>query len=219
MRNLAGIAIVALTALSCGISARVPQEPSEGDWAWLGQVTERAFDALMSTDDRESLVSYRSHRDLTIDTVERFFSIRFGPITGAGFNRDNLQATLVVPIGRSIQRQLLDLHMKDRRASFESVLSRVSVRRISIQAQTCPAIVDRMDALSKVRIQVPERDASQLHPFSHRIVIGMVGARIDATLYDETDSLVRWSIETRDALLACAPAVLGNGRNSTPQSR
>ncbi len=202
MRNLTvGIAIVVLGGLACAIPGWVPQQPAASDWDWLLQHTEKAFDALMPLDPPAlRLVSYRSYESLP-ETVERYFSIGFGP--GTGYDRDDLQATVVLPIDGSIQRQLLELHMKDRAAAFESVLSRVSLRRVAIRAPACRAVIERIDSLPTVRMQVEEQDVVYIHPFVHRIVIGVAGGTIEATLRDEAHPLVRWAIQTFDLLLAC----------------
>ena len=201
MKNLSvGIAIVIFTGLACAIPGWVPQQPAATDWDWLLQHRDKAFDALMPLDP-PALVSYRSYGSVP-QTVERYFSISYGP--GTGYDRNDLQATVVLPIDGSIQEQLLKLHMKDRAAAFESVLSRVSVRRVLIRAPACRAIIERIDSLPPVHIQVEERDVGYVHPSVHRIMIGVAGGTMEATLKDDAHPLVRWGIQTFDALLACA---------------
>jgi hypothetical protein len=200
MRNLAvGIATVILSGVACAIPGRVPRQPEAIDWDWLRPHRDKAFDALMPLDP-PALVSYRSH-GYQPETVERYFSIGYGP--GTGYDRNDLQATVVLPVDRSIQRQLLDLHMQDGAAAFESVLSRVSVRRVLIRAPACRAVIERIDSLPTVLIKLEERDVVYIHAPVHRIVIAVAGGTIEATLEDEAHALVRWAVQTHDALLAC----------------
>ena len=174
--------------------------PSEADWNWLEKFREAAFDVLMPIKMSPSdLVAYRSYRDLYQTIEERHFRI-----AGGYLSSDSLTATVVVPVGRSIQQQLLGLHMRDPKAPFESLVSQVTVRWLVLTENKCAAIRTRLDALSKVSISLPERDVIFLHPFVHRIVLDLPGAQIDARTFDEDNPLVRWAVETTDALLACA---------------
>jgi hypothetical protein len=192
--------IAAVVAIVVG---RQAPSPSESDLRWLDQVREPAFAALIPVKASKALVAYRSWRDLYYDVVERHFIIEFagGP---SGFDKDRLVATVVEPVDRSIQGQLLELHMKNRLASFESVISQVVVRRLVLRTETCPAVRKRMNALSKVSISIPERDVVVLHPLSHRIVVDFAGTHLDATLSDGNAPVVRWATQTIDALRACA---------------
>ena len=176
-------------------------KPSLDDWHWLDQFREAAFDRFMPVGDRP-LVTYRSFRDLYQDVQEGYFTIGYGE--GTGFDKDRLVATVVVPTGESIQQQLLQLHMKNRAASFDSLIGLVSVRRYTLNAQKCSAVRIRLDALSKVTISLPARDTFSLHPVLHRVVIDFGGTRVDATIEKDDNPLVRWATETASALLACA---------------
>ena len=176
--------------------------PSEVDWRWLDEHRGAALEAFMPTrQGARAIVTYRSYRDLYHDAEERYFSIGFAP--GASFNRDRLEATVVVPTGGSVQQQILDLHMRDRLGSLEALLPRITVRRLLLNADRCTAIRVRMDALSKTAISLPERDTVFLHPFVHHFSIALAGAKVDATLYDDENPLVLWARDTLSALLAC----------------
>jgi hypothetical protein len=188
--------------LATSIAIQTPA-PSIADRHWLDQFREAALDALMPvTSTPKPLVAYRSHRDLYDEVQERYFSVSFAD--GLTFDRNRLMATVVVPTGRSIQQQLLDGHMRDRQASFQSLVPQIVVRRVTFSAERCPAIRTRLDMLSKVALSLPERDVFVLHPFLHRIMIDMGGTHIDATISDEDNPLVRWASETTDAILACS---------------
>jgi hypothetical protein len=60
-----------------------------------------------------------------------------------------------------------------------------------------------MDDLSKTAISLPDRNEFTLHPFVHHISIALDLARIDATLSDEENPLVKWAKDTVTALTAC----------------
>ena len=93
--------------------------------------------------------------------------------------------------------------MKDRQASFDSLISQVVVCRYVFHTEKCPAIRARLDALSKVAISLPERDVIVLHAILHRVVIDLGVALMDATIADQDNSLVRWATETTEALMVC----------------
>ena len=65
-------------------------------------------------------------------------------------------------------------------------------------------IRQQMDRLSKVVIALRTRDEIYLHPFMHRFVISLFAGTVDATLEGEWSPLVRWGVQTTEALLACA---------------
>ena len=177
--------------------------PSQGDWQWLSEHREAALEAFMPIVKSDKiLVTYQSFRDLYHDVEERYFSISFA--AGPSFNRDRLEATVVIPAGKSIQQQILDLHMRNRAAPFESLVSQVLVRRALLDAERCPALRVRLDALSKTVVLLPKRDTISIHPFIHRIMIDMSEAKIDATLHNDENPVIIWARDTFNALLACA---------------
>lgn len=177
--------------------------PSQGDWQWLDEHRGAALEAFMPIVEGDRvLVTYRSYRDSYHDVEERYFRISFA--AGPSFNRDRLDATVVIPAGKSIQQQILDLHMRNRAATFVSLVSRVTVRRTLLDAERCPALRVRLDALSKTVISLPERDTISIHPFIHRIIIDMSEAKIDATLHNDENPVVIWARDTFNALSACA---------------
>jgi hypothetical protein len=176
--------------------------PSNSDWEWLRENRAPALEALMPTKPSDqTLVTYRSFRDLYQDIEERYFSIRFA--AGTSFDRNRLEATIVIPAGKSIQQQILDLHMSDRAKSLDALLPQVAVRRIVLSTGQCPALRSRMDALSKTTISLAERDAFYLHPLMHSIFVNLSGSEIKATLNDDNNPIVRWAKDTLSALLAC----------------
>ncbi len=94
---------------NCELVHQAPRaEPQQDDWDWLSAHRMEAFEALMPLEGQDSaLVTFRSYRDLYQDVPEQYFRIT-QPTLGS------LSATVVMPIGSSVQQQLLDLHMQDR---------------------------------------------------------------------------------------------------------
>ena len=176
--------------------------PSAADWQWLDQHRTEAFEAFMPIQDSTTtLVTYRGYREGYNQVEERYFCIRYAQ--GDSFDSNRLEATVVIPMGASIQKQILDLHIRQPRANLEALLRQVTVRRSRLDAEHCPAIRTRMDALSKTAISLPERDEITLDPFVHHISIVLGLAEIDAKLYDEENALVKWARDTLTALMAC----------------
>ena len=172
--------------------------PDDRDWDWLSQHRSEALDRLLPVEHDGAYVAYRQYRDLHQDVPEQYFTIRMADSTGS------LEATVVRPVGASIQQQLLDMHMADRQAPLNSLVSRIKLQRHQLTSTTCGALRPRIEALSKVAISIPATDTIVLHPFVHRIVLDLGGGRIDASLHEDEQPLVRWARTTFDALSQCA---------------
>lgn len=188
------VVLMAVGAIALG---QTGAEPTDADWKWLNQYHDQVFDALMPMASSDVLVGYRSSRGL--DVLERYFAVSSGP---GGIDKNNLSATVAIATGRPISQQLLDIHMKDRAAPIESVQSQLSFRRRTLDARTCGSLRVQMDKLSKISIAIPEWDLIPWHPVLHRFVINLAD-HIEATLIDVRSPLVRWAVQTTDALLAC----------------
>jgi hypothetical protein len=187
--------------LAAAPGAQIPA-PTGADWTWLEQHRERALGALMPIRSiPRHIVTYRSYRDLYQDEYERYFTI--GESEGGAARPERLIATIVVPVTKSIQQQLLELHMSDRRATLESLLPRVTVARKKVSQDGCPVLAARTEALRRLGISLWTRDVIILHPTVHRIVADNGGESIDATLWDDESAAVRWAVETLNALQRC----------------
>jgi hypothetical protein len=171
--------------------------PDDRDWSWLNDHRSDAFDKLLPVEHDGAYVAYRQYRDLYQDVPEQYFTIRVTGPTGA------LAATVASPADTSIQQQLLDMHMADRLASLDSLVSRIKLQRHQLTSTTCSALRPRLDALSKVAISIQTTDTIVLHPFVHRIVLDLGGGRIDASLHGDEQPLVQWARTTFDALSRC----------------
>jgi hypothetical protein len=179
------------------VSAQV-RTPDDRAWRWLSEHRSEAFERLLPVEHDGTYVAYRQYRDLYQDVSEQYFTIRVTGSTGA------LAATVARPAGASIQQQLLDMHMANRLAPLNSLVSRIKLQRHQLTSATCGALQPRLDALSKVAISIPATDTIVLHPFVHRIVLDLGGGRIDASLHEDEQPLVQWARTTLDALSRCA---------------
>ena len=193
-----------IVAIALALGTQTPA-PTKADWTWLDQHRERALEAFMPVAaSARQLVAYRSYRDLYQDEHEAYFAIDV--VDGPVARPVRLSATLVVPIAKSIQEQLLELHMSDRQATLESLLPRVNVRRRVIANDRCPALRARVEALFGASFSSLEPDVIVLHPMMHRIVIANGSEHVDATLIDPENSAVRWAVGTLEAIQACDAA-------------
>src|SRR5260221_10029837 len=106
--------VVALLAAP-GLLTAKDAAPTEDDWWWLNNDAWRAIDSLMPLADHGGMsVTFRSFRDLYQDVPERYFQITDLP-------GRTLTAILVVPVGKSLRQQLLELHLKNRKATPEAL--------------------------------------------------------------------------------------------------
>jgi hypothetical protein len=144
-------------------------------------------------------VTFRSYRDLYHDVHECYFQINFDPFGG-----DNASAVLVRPVGRSIQEQLLRLHMDERSATIEEVTTELRIDRDVLSEGECPALREHLDALSNVEFSAPTRDIVVLHPTVYRIEIDFGAGTVDVSLVEDDHPLVQWAIGTHAALEQCA---------------
>jgi hypothetical protein len=182
------IAVVALLAAG---------DPSDSDWQWLNESREPAFEHFMPVEGTaRAYVTFRSYRDLYQDVPEVYVSIGVG-------GGDALEAVVVKPMGVSIQQQLLDLHMAEPARTLGELLPMVKVQRLHYLEGSCPAINAQLDALSKLRLPLPERDVIVLHPVLHRLRIELGGGDFDLTLVDEDHPAVQWAHDTIQKVQSC----------------
>jgi hypothetical protein len=189
------VALAVVTPLGQG---RTPSlEVSRQESEWLDRVHEQAYDALMPLTAPGLRAAYR--RGERSGELERYFAISLADRPSTGF-----EATVVTPIGASIDDQLLRQFRRDVRASFESILLQVTVRRFTAKSTACPAIIGQMSALSKLSLSLQDDGVIRLDTTWHRFVIGFASGQVDAQITDDRHPLVGWATTTYDALLACA---------------
>jgi hypothetical protein len=142
--------------------------------------------------------AYRTDPGMHWDEVEQYFAISL-----ASASSERLEATVVAPIGGTITRQLLSQFHRDVKASFESILVQVSVRRFTVDSVACPAIDSRMSTLSKLNVSLQDDGLLRVDHTKHRIAVWWSAGEIDARMDDAGHPLVRWAAETHNALMAC----------------
>src|SRR5262249_2606697 len=138
------VLVTVAAILACG-------DPSDSDWQWLNESRESAFEHSMPVDgNTQAYATFRSYRDLYQDVPEVYVTLR-----GLG---EALEAVVVQPVDASIQQQLLQLHMAEPEKPLGDLLPRVKVQRRRFTTGTCPAVRQQLEALSRLKVPLPERD-------------------------------------------------------------
>ena len=183
-------------------------DPTDADWDWFHEYVDKALEALMPLKTAPLVLAYRSEHDLLYSVKERYFGV--SPAIARLYG-----VTVVVPIEQSVQHQLMALHMADRSASFESVLARIKVRRMTFNVETCPAIWTQIDRLADVSVRMPDfRPSTEIrfHGTFHRVVTSY----IDVAERDDRSPIGRWANQTFDAFWTCGVAA---GKYAPPRLR
>ena len=184
-------------ALLVLLSSQESREVQQRHWDWLSQHRFEALDRLMPLEGKSySPVTFRSYRDLYQDVHEKYFQI-IGPVGKP------LKATVVTPDGQSIQQQMLEVHMDDSSASFESVIRQVQVSTVTVEERQCPAMREQLEILESLDFTVPDPRRIIIHPVVYSLSLDFSGGELLATLTEEDHPLVRWPIETQRELDAC----------------
>ena len=193
-----GIATGVMTALQHLAIATLlaAGDPSDADWQWLDDARAPAFEHFMPVEGNiQTYATFRSYRDLYIDVPETYLALR-----GSG---DALEAVVVQPVGASIQKQLLDLHLAEPAKPLNELLSRVRVQRRRFAEGTCPSVRQQLEALSRLKLPLPERDIIVIHPVLYRLTVNFGGGSFDLSLIDAKHPAVRWSHDTIARVQRC----------------
>jgi hypothetical protein len=178
------------------IAALVAGGPSDSDWQWLDDVRAPAFEYFMAVErNTAAYVTFRSYRDLYQDVPEAYVTLRRGD--------DALEALVVQPSGASIQQQLLELHIAEPEKPLGELLPKVKVQRRRFTTATCPAVRQQLEALSRLRLPLPERDIIVLHPVVYRLLVEFGGGTLDLSLVDAKHPAVRWAHDTITKVQRC----------------
>jgi hypothetical protein len=158
------------------------------------------FDKLMPMrTELGSSVTFRSRRDYYEDIFEQYFQIRF-----VGNMVAPPTATVISPVGRSLHRQLLELHMQARRAPATDLLTKIRYERRDLTDASCPDIRKRVVDLDSLKWSVPSRDLIPVHPINYEILLNYVGGFADLSFIEQQHALVHWALDTHAQLAACA---------------
>ena len=194
-----------IVALLWVVVNQQPATPSDADWEWLDKNRAEAFEALMPVASRSlQIVAYRTYRDLYHTVHESHFAINYVPTSKGMPVVRKVIATMSAPKGSSVQEQLLNLHMSNRRATLPTLLRRVSMERFTITEDKCPALRTQFDAFYKVSLGFSDPNVFTLHPTMHQFVINTGAEEINATITDSESAAARWATETAAALRKCA---------------
>jgi hypothetical protein len=185
--------------------ASAGHEWPEADVRWLDTWRAAAFDALMPLDRRDGQgLAYRRYRDLYHDVPELSFSIEVGERPAA-----HAAATLVEPVGSSIQDQLLELHAHDPEAPLRSLLPRVTLRHIDLAHTSCPALDAQLRALPRLTPATLNTHVVVPHPLVQRLVISTTTIHVDVTLFDAAPAVTAWVDRTIAAIRGCGRDAAG----------
>jgi hypothetical protein len=197
--------VIFLMVLIFGSWAGAPalgQSPNpSADLAWVAQHLAAATDSLIPLRGLQyrEFVAYRMSPDF--DGPESHFAISFPQTTPTV---ENLEATVSGLVGGAVRSQLLKLHLADSDASLAETMLRVGIRRTRLTPDRCPALIAQTDAFARVLIAIPTRGYLSAHAPVHEIVFSRYGTHIRASSQDPGTALVRWALDTLNALNKCA---------------
>jgi hypothetical protein len=194
--------VAAAIGLSTGRASTFQQgtEPTLADFDWFHQHRDEIVDKLMPLR-REAggFVTFRRYGEYHQGVDEQYFQVWFvGPMVVPP-----LTATVVKPVGASLQQQLWELHMKERGASAADLMLKIRYERRDITEADCPAIRKKLVALDTLKWPVPSRDLIALDATTYEIMVDYGGGFVDAVLVERQHPLVRWALETNVQLNAC----------------
>jgi hypothetical protein len=208
MKRTALATSILVGCLSLKATPRNSQAPTAAEVEWLSGKRLGFLDPVLPMRlPIGGIVAYGSYHELGIGYEEAHFVVRYSV---HGFEPDRLSATVRVPTGRSLQLQLIDLHRTDLNASVERLIDRLAVRRATVDTSSCPALVQRMNALTDIAVTVPDRRLFTVgHSFTHQFTLAIDQFTMQVTVRDQESPLVRWAGETNEVLVACAAKSLG----------
>ena len=169
---------------------------------WFLQVQERAFDAVMPLDVPDVVVASRASHESSPATPERYFAIqriRVGGMTSWAA----LTATVVAPVGRSVQEQLIGLREQKPSEPLSGLLPTVTLKRDTIDLDKCKAAFNQVMRLSDVQLSIPRPEIIVLDAPIHEFNIHLGSLTLRAAIEGNRSSLVEWGERTHELLLGC----------------
>jgi len=203
--------ILISTLLAITFGAGVCASQTEADWTWTNEHFGLLLDALMPLQTTAGLyVTYRANRDYVTRVPEYWFRIGYEFNEKQGYGSNNfLSAHERIASPNSIYDQLMALHRSDPAAQeAANFKARIKLRSYDFTETNCPAIKSQMEKFKRLQTKMPDLNGNviTIHPMNH--VFYAVGAEGDMNivLSDEENPLVKWALETRQALEGCEPA-------------
>jgi hypothetical protein len=82
----------------------------------------------------------------------------------------------------------------------------ISLKSVELTEKTCPAIKRQVDKFDELQAKLPKirSDAIILHPMNHEFHIQGAEGDVSAVLTDDDNPLVKWALDTRQALDLCS---------------
>lgn len=196
------------TLLAITFGGRVCPSQTEADWTWTNEHFGSLLDALMPLQSSGGLyVTYRANRDYVTSIPEYWFRIGYEFDRRQGYGLQKFfSAHVRIASPNSIYDQLMTLHRSDTSAQEAVALkARIKLRSYDYTEMNCPAIKSQMEKFQKLQTKMPDLNgnAITIHPMNHDFYA--VGTEGDMTLAltDDEHPLVKWALETREALEGC----------------
>jgi hypothetical protein len=190
-----------------GLTALVgpfPQDSKQHDDArgWFLKVQQQAYDMVMPMDVPDLVVVYRGSHESVPATFERYLAIQ--RIRVLGLTSPNaLEATVIMPVARSVQQQSVALREANPSGSLDSLLPKLVLKRQTLDGGICKAIGDQVRRLSDIQLSIPRPDRIILDAPVHRFAIHLGSLKMSAEIEGDTSSVVAWAARTHELLLGC----------------
>ncbi len=204
--GLAAVVSLALVAFWCASGTLEAQ--TQADWDWANREFGSVLDRLMPLQAKGGLyVTYRANRDFVTSIPEYWFRIGYEFNEKQGYGLQTFfSAHVRIASPNSLYEQLMALHRSNPSTQEATgFIPRIKLRSYDLTEMNCPAIKTQMDKFQKLQTKLPDLNGNviTIHPMNH--VFYAQGAEGDMTivLTDDELPLVKWALETRQALEQC----------------
>ena len=182
---------------------------TEADWDWTNKAFDPALDTLMPLHAKGGLyVTYRANRDYVTSIPEYWFRIGYEFNEKQGYGLNNFfSAHVRIASPNSIYDQLMALHRSNPGTQEASSFTpRIRLRSYDLTEMNCPAIKVQMDKFQKLQAKPPVLNGNviTIHPMNHVFYAQGADGYMTIVLTDEELPLVKWALETKQALGQCA---------------
>jgi len=203
--RLAAVVILGLVAFWC---ARRLNSQTQADWDWTNKEFGPVLDAVMPLQTDGGLyVSYRANRDYVTSIPEYWFRIGYEGNEKQGYGLQSFfSAHVRIASPKSIYDQLM-AHHRSNSATQEpaNLKSRIKFKNYDFTEMSCPAIKTQMGKFETLQMTLPHLNGNvvTIHPMGHAFYAQGAEGDMSIVLTDEEHPLVKWALETRQALERC----------------
>ena len=181
---------------------------TEADWDWTNKAFDSALDTLMPLHAKGGLhVTYRANRDYVTSIPEYWFRIGYEFNEKQGYGLNNFfSAHVRIASPKSIYDQLMALHRRNPGTrESTSFVPRIKLRSYDLTEMNCPEIKTQMDKFQKLQTKLPDLNGNiiTIHPMNHVFYAQGAEGNMTIALTDEELPLVKWALETKQALEQC----------------